>query len=340
MADTPYKSLMLALAGPNASGALPGSKLPTVKADPQAAANYDRIAQAMSRQAVDTSPTKSIYGVLTRPLAAVNEQLSMSRANDERQRYLQQQEQKQRQAQAQAAAQRQQAENYRQQQLDLRRQQIEQQNAFRQQQLDQSRSQFEATHGLARDKFDYDRQQASSAPTGAGINDRLPKGWYWNENTGRAEPIPGSKDDRFTGEQGARLGLVQTGLQDVPRIRQIAKEMGSVVNPATQGYFAGRVGELGEMQRLIEAGSEGILRALTGAAATPAEVSRLASRYTPLPSDSVPTRMQKLDLFERELTQMLRMGSGQTTKTQVGQSLGQPNVDDTKSRLKAKYGLE
>ncbi len=127
---------------------------------------------------------------------------------------------------------------------------------------------------------------------------------------GALKPRPGGPADKITAEQAARVALIMKGVEDMPKIREIylgSKDgksppaLGGPVDPGAYAMHYGGFGNVGEGQRLMASGMEGVLRALTGAAATKEEVAREVQKYLPLPSDSPDTRARKLDLFERNL---------------------------------------
>ena len=148
------------------------------------------------------------------------------------------------------------------------------------------------------------------------------------DKPGRLRAKPGGAADKVTGEQAARVALMVEGVKDMPKIREAfgvrvvsdpsaqggrrIEQMPSARDPANaplapaydpSGYLQhwSGPGKVGEGQRLMYSAMEGILRAQTGAAATPTEVNRELEKYLPKPSDSLATRAQKLDMFERNL---------------------------------------
>ena len=191
MADSPYKSLMLALSGPSLSG-LPGAKVPKVedtsRGDPQAAAQYDAIAKAMSKSAVDSSPTSTIWGALSRPLAAVNQSVYANKANDQRQQYMQEQEQKQAQAQAASAA--------KEDRQFERQKELMELKAGIQRDLQASRSQYDLQAKREAYKLKFEQLKA------AGIEPGTPefnKGMF---NIGSGDPTYGRSGGVFKGPDG------------------------------------------------------------------------------------------------------------------------------------------
>lgn len=166
---------------------------------------------------------------------------------------------------------------------------------------------------------------------------KMPQGYEADPaRTGGMRPIAGGPADKITGEQAARVALMAEGLKDIPKLREAfgirvvsdpsapngrrIESMPNARDPAVaplapaydpSGYiqhYAGS-GRVGEAQRLMYSAIEGVLRAQTGAAATPEEVKRELAKYLPMPSDSLATRAQKLDLFERNLRAIINLNA-------------------------------
>ena len=85
--------------------------------------------------------------------------------------------------------------------------------------------------------------------------------------------------------------------------------------------------------RLVTTGTEAILRALTGAAATESEVKRVAEKYMPLPLDSLQTRQQKLKLFEETVDLMGGLISKGIVGADVQEAFKSGNIDDLRARV-------
>jgi hypothetical protein len=67
----------------------------------------------------------------------------------------------------------------------------------------------------------------------------------------------------------------------------------------------------------MKSAMEGVLRTLTGAAATKEEVARELDKYMPFPTDTLQTRASKLALFERNLKSIAQMSAHGTSGTDI-----------------------
>lgn len=147
---------------------------------------------------------------------------------------------------------------------------------------------------------------------------KSPSGFEADPNRpGGLKPIAGGPADKITADQAARVALMTNALNDMPKIREIYlgnEKTGkapafSTWTGVAAGQYYGSLGDVGEAQRLMASGMEGVLRTLTGAAATKEEVARELSKYLPAPMDSIDTRSKKLDLFERNLRSIVEMSA-------------------------------
>lgn len=133
------------------------------------------------------------------------------------------------------------------------------------------------------------------------------------DNTGRPvfEPLPGGPKDPalkpLAAEVSARMGQLQTGIDDIENIRDGAESFGSIGSPQNIKSVAEWVAGIGDANRLrirTTSAMEGALRALTGAAAPETEVARLAGIWMPTPFDTQETRDLKVQLLSSSLVNM------------------------------------
>jgi hypothetical protein len=180
--------------------------------------------------------------------------------------------------------------------------------------------------------------KANEPPTGYELDPTKP-------GTGALRPIAGGPADKITGEQAARTALILGGIQDMDKIRKIflgtpakgsedAKPaaLGGNMNPFSYAQHYTGVGDVGEGHRLMASGMEGVLRALTGAAATKEEVAREVQKYLPLPSDRTATREQKLNLFERNLNLIANLSAHGMSGSDILKAMQTGTLDAMKTQ--------
>lgn len=138
-----------------------------------------------------------------------------------------------------------------------------------------------------------------------------PSGYRWSQNGNQLEAIPGGPATKLTPEAAGRIAIMEQGRNALPQVRRIVKSMKSVDGRRIGMMF--RSGEGGEARRLVQGAIEGVLRGLTGAAATESEVSRLMDMYGPSPTDSVPLMQKKLNRLDeliKSQMKLMRTGRG------------------------------
>jgi hypothetical protein len=175
---------------------------------------------------------------------------------------------------------------------------------------------------------------------------------------GGLRPIAGGPADKITADQAARVALMTEGIKDMPAIREafgvrlvpdknapggsrveampgefgVSKApLGGSLDPVAYAQYYGGLGKVGEGQRAMKSAMEGVLRTLTGAAATKEEVARELEKYMPFPTDTLQTRASKLALFERNLKSIAQMSAHGTSGTDILDMLksggAKPNAD-------------
>ena len=222
--------------------------------------------------------------------------------------------------------------------------------------------------GLFSAQAELTRQKPPEAPIKLGYGESLyqrgPGGTYSQIVQGRPKappgfepdparpgfmrPIPGGPGDDVKGEQAARVALLTQTRASFPELRRI--DLGDdktppVVPPPGSGIAGvggmvsglaqhhGGFGDAAQGYRLVTTGTEAILRALTGAAATESEVKRVAEKYMPLPLDSLQTRQQKLKLFEETVDLMGGLISKGIVGADVQEAFKSGNIDDLRARV-------
>lgn len=111
---------------------------------------------------------------------------------------------------------------------------------------------------------------------------------------------PKNTNAQLPAEMGARIGLGDAFLKELPRIRQ------QIQNGDASGLIDGAalmmgMGEPAKIWRDIETGKEALVRNLTGAGMAQSEAENQAARYQISPTDTAATMLQKLDNLERDL---------------------------------------
>lgn len=119
---------------------------------------------------------------------------------------------------------------------------------------------------------------------------------YRSTSGGNLEPIPGGPATKLPGNEAAQLALLNTGLKNMPEIRKI---FGSQFSAGNSWDYAIGAGDVGHGKRLVTAGIEAALRAMSGAAVPKEEVERYRELYMPSPVDTEQTRARKLDELEK-----------------------------------------
>lgn len=108
------------------------------------------------------------------------------------------------------------------------------------------------------------------------------------------------KPDNIPAEVGARIGLGNTFLDSVPKIREQI-EGGVLDTPKARAQLVGGYGAPGEIKRQIQSGKDALLRGLTGAGMGIAEAQNYVDRYEPSWRDDRRNFLSKLDGLERDL---------------------------------------
>lgn len=131
--------------------------------------------------------------------------------------------------------------------------------------------------------------------TEAGGGQKPPAG-YRPTPTGDLEPIPGGPATKLPGNEAAQMALLNTSLDNMTDIR---KAFGKDFGLQSSADYGLERGDVGQGKRLVTAGIEAALRAMSGAAVPKEEVARYSNLYLPTPMDSEPTRTKKLNELEK-----------------------------------------
>jgi hypothetical protein len=168
-------------------------------------------------------------------------------------------------------------------------------------------------------EFDYARQQGFKGSfmdyqikmKEAGRNQvnidtgvKLPSGYRWTDPSNQSagvEPIPGGPATQMPAELGARIGIADNFLSEVPKIRESLKR-GDVAGVYDR-FMAGNASNSYQADtfRKIQSGVDALQRFLTGAGMPMSEAAAYASRYLPGYTDDSDSTVKKLDQLEAEL---------------------------------------
>lgn len=156
-----------------------------------------------------------------------------------------------------------------------------------------------------------------------------PSGYRWKQGQlGVLEPIPGGPATVQSPEQAAKTELLNNGIKDMERYRDLVLKDGKVDRQIILGMATpGMAGVPGTNSRLaysyIYNAVEAKLRAESGAAVPESEVQRMAKRFVPSPLDNDQTIKSKVDRLEEFLK-----GSLGRVKGQPSAGTGQPADND------------
>lgn len=152
----------------------------------------------------------------------------------------------------------------------------------------------------------------------SGGPEKPPSGFEWVDKSDPSKGmrgIPGSPATQLPSETAGRLALMKTAVADLPKAREALLkgrgDTGTGVSGAAASYT--NIGETGRAQRTVRTAIEGVLRAMTGAAAPESEVSRYEGMFMPGPFDSAATATQKLnqlDDFISNAERLINQGRG------------------------------
>lgn len=145
-----------------------------------------------------------------------------------------------------------------------------------------------------------------------------PSGYEWvdpSDTSKGLRALPGGPAGKLPSEVAGRLALMHEAAAGIPQARDILLkgrgDTGTGVSGAAASYT--NIGDTGRAQRTIRTAIEGVLRAMTGAAAPHSEVERYESMFMPSPFDSPATAKQKMDQlqgFIDRATKLITMGHG------------------------------
>lgn len=164
----------------------------------------------------------------------------------------------------------------------------------------------------------------------------VPPGYRYSDPKDPNSPlqaIPGGPAEKIEAETAGRLGLARSFLGQLQPYKDASgKEQKGIKDRIRAGEVTGPVdaaaaaigrGKPGELRRLIESGSEALLRNLTGAGMNKEEAGEYTRRYKPSPLDDVPTLLSKVDQLERELQYVIEtVGKGRGLLNRQGSMLG------------------
>ncbi|OQP87577.1 hypothetical protein BTR14_03130 [Rhizobium rhizosphaerae] len=115
-------------------------------------------------------------------------------------------------------------------------------------------------------------------------------------------PLTGPKpqNTQISAEMGARIGMGDAFLKELPNIRQQIKN-GAASGPIDGAMLGLGIGTPAAIWRNIETGRDALVRNLTGAGMSESEAKNQTARYQISPTDSQETMLSKLDNLERDL---------------------------------------
>jgi len=138
-----------------------------------------------------------------------------------------------------------------------------------------------------------------------------PAGYEWVDPTNPSKglkAIPGGPATHLPGEVAGRIALAKNSLQNLENVRDFFKRM-PVGNVGAMVQANLNMGDVGRAQRDVQGAVEVALRIMTGAAAPEPEVKRYTNLFMPLTTDTVETRMQKLNNLQRFLEQSIALAT-------------------------------
>jgi hypothetical protein len=131
--------------------------------------------------------------------------------------------------------------------------------------------------------------------------EKPPSGYEWNDPKNPAagmRAIAGGPATQIPTEAAGRLAAIDTVMPNFAKTRnELERDWGAT--DYAKWYANG--GNVARARREISVAVEGLLRANTGAAATPEETARYLDFYMPAPTDSKETARQKLGLLQSQL---------------------------------------
>lgn len=113
----------------------------------------------------------------------------------------------------------------------------------------------------------------------------------------KEQKLAGAGVSQLPGEMGARIGLGDQFLTELPGIRNQVTRW----TAGERAQFAAGMGKPAEVWRRMETGKEALIRQLTGAGMQLAEAQNQAARYQLRADDSPETIVSKIDGLERDL---------------------------------------
>jgi hypothetical protein len=133
------------------------------------------------------------------------------------------------------------------------------------------------------------RQPVYTAPAAP---EKPPSGYRYAEGGGSLEAIPGGPATVVPGDHAGRLALMRTAKQDYESAKKL---LGPDMSHTAKVF---NYGETGGAERTVRTAIEATLRAMTGAAAPPAEVDNYERLFSPTIWDGPTTRQDKLRRLE------------------------------------------
>lgn len=178
---------------------------------------------------------------------------------------------------------------------------------------------------LQRDTLELKKIQATEGG-------KPPSGYRWKEGEpGVLEPIPGGPATVLSPEQAAKTELLQNGIKDVERFRELVFKDGKPDRALLAAMMAPGGGIPGTDSRLaysyIYNAVEAKLRAESGAAVPEAEVTRMAKRFVPSALDNDKTIESKVDRLGEFLGGSLGRVKGQPGAGTQGRDAPKPKDD-------------
>lgn len=170
---------------------------------------------------------------------------------------------------------------------------------------EQVRHERDLAEALAKEKREattYGPVITGEAATAVGLDPA--KSFQLNQKTGQYDPVGGGGGitiQNVPPEAAGRLGLATNFLDNYDAI-QAEVDAGNLTGPVDylSAVTLGR-GSAGTAHRTIQAGSDSLLRNLTGAGMPAAEAAKYVSRYEPTMTDDAPTLHNKLEGLKTDL---------------------------------------
>jgi hypothetical protein len=171
-----------------------------------------------------------------------------------------------------------------------------------------------------------------------GDEGKLPTNYRYidpNDPMKGVEPIPGGPAEQMPAELAARIGLARDALKILPDLEKTITAGGATgIGNWTMGSL-GR-GEQGTLYREMAAGSEALVRMLTGAGMNPEEAKKEAYLYLPQLQDDATSLTSKVQQLQRRLIATVEQAEKGRVSTKEKPTEGEWTVMPNGVKVRAK----